>query len=166
MSETRTKGAPAPSSRTDTRSSSETKKPARGAAHEQLDVFVGRWKTQGQSYGPDAPMVGDESYEWLPGEFFLAVRFDRRVGDGEHRGLGVMGYDESRQVHFATMYDNLGFARTSDLRVRGRVWTFDGPWERANYAFSEDGRTITIHWERTFDGANWQPLCDLKATKV
>jgi hypothetical protein len=56
----------------------------RGAAHRRLDVFIGRWHAEGTSYGEgqraDAPRASavpwtsDESYEWLPGGFFVLHR--------------------------------------------------------------------------------------------
>ena len=31
--------------------------------------------------------------------------------------------------------------------------------------FADDGHTMTTHWDRSPDGATWEPLCDMKATR-
>ena len=49
--------------------------PKPGAGHQRLNVFVGTWHTEGQQcegpIGPAANIRAVETYEWLPGEFFL-----------------------------------------------------------------------------------------------
>ncbi len=63
-------------------------------------------------------------------------------------------------------FDNLGFARRYRLAVRGRVWTFAGPWERATISFEPSGDHYTETWEIARDGARWRPLCELEATRA
>ena len=60
------------------------------AAHRRLEVFIGDWHAEGTSYGdgqdaadPRAsgvPWTSDESYEWLPGSFFVLHRWDAQLG--------------------------------------------------------------------------------------
>ncbi len=56
--------------------------PVRGAQHEALGVFLGRWRAEGQSYGGadqsvnhpmrDAePWISTHTGKWHTGEFFL-----------------------------------------------------------------------------------------------
>ena len=58
------------------------------AAHKRLEAFIGTWHAEGTSYGgggqdaadPRAagvPWISDESYEWLPGGFFVLHRWMR-----------------------------------------------------------------------------------------
>jgi hypothetical protein len=143
--------------------------PTRGPAHDRLDVFVGNWQIDGRN-GEGAPgaanarVTGQETYEWLPGRFFLVCRWDRRFADTQHTGIAVISHDESRDAYTAQFFDNLGYARTYDAAVRGRVMTLTGTWERASISVA--GGTMMTHWERTTDGVNWLPLCDLTGTKA
>ena len=143
--------------------------PKRGPAHERLDAFVGNWAIDGRNgegagRAADTRVTGHETYEWLPGRFFLVYRWDRRFGDTQHTGIGVIGYDEPRDAYSAQFFDNLGYARTYDATVRDRVLTLTGAWERAS--ISVGGGIMMTHWERTTDGVNWLPLCDLTGTKA
>jgi hypothetical protein len=141
--------------------------PRRGPRHDELAVFAGRWQAEGQAYGPDeGRMFSDETWEWLPGGFFLVCRFNARVGESAHKGIGYLSWDEARGVHTCRLIDNLGFDRLYDLSANGRVWTFRGERERAIYAFSEDGRSIDIRWEFAEEGGDFRPLCELRATRV
>ena len=149
-------------------SDSETPEPTprHGPEHERLGVFVGTWRTEGETYRPAARLAGQETFEWLPGGFFLVDRFDRRIGDGEHRGLGVMGWDAADGAYFTCLYDNLGFARTYRTTVEDRLWTLTGERERATFRFSDGGTSFAAHWDQSKDGTQWAPLCDFTATKA
>jgi hypothetical protein len=50
--------------------------------------------------------------------------------------------------------------------VHDRTWMFKGAGEQCTVVFSEDGKTITTHWDRTADGVNWLPLCNVISTKI
>jgi hypothetical protein len=139
---------------------------AAGEDQRPLEVFVGTWRVNGQNHDPVAPMTGEDSYEWLPGGFFLVNRWDRRIGNTQHTGLGVMGYDPASGTYRDNAFDNLGYVRMYRLSVAGRVWTFTGPYERATYRFSDAGGTIAVQWERSRDGRHWTPLCDITLTRI
>ena len=61
------------------------KQPKPTAAHRRLEVFIGDWHAEGTSYGDgqdaadprasSVPWTSDESYEWLPGSFFVLPPF-------------------------------------------------------------------------------------------
>lgn len=145
--------------------------PKRGPEHEQLDVFVGKWNVDGENkagapVAANAKVTGEETYEWLPGKFFLMYHWDRRFADNEHTGIGVIGYDASREAYSAHFFDNLGYSRKYEASVRDGVLTLTGKWERATLVVGDNGNTMSIYWERSSDGRNWLPLCDLRATKA
>jgi hypothetical protein len=49
---------------------------------ERLHAIAGRWDTSGYVIGePRIPVVGTDTYEVLPGGFFLSHRVDVTVGD-------------------------------------------------------------------------------------
>jgi hypothetical protein len=150
---------------------SEQQPPARGPEHEQLDRFVGTWSVEGwnRSDAPvaaDTKVTGEESYEWLPGQFFLVYRWDRQFGGSEHTGVGVIGRAESGDGYDAHFFDNLGYARTYEVAVRDGVLTLTGQWERATVTVDDGGDRMSIHWERSSDGRRWVPLCDLTGERA
>jgi len=155
-----------------TRKSSDPHAPrSHGPELEQLEAFVGAWRISGRN-APAAPadsgseVIGEQTYEWLAGRFFLASRWHRRFASGEHVGTGVIGFDPDVGSLVVHQFDNLGFARRYRLAVRGRVWTFAGPWERATISFDPSGDRYTETWEIARDGARWRPLCELEATRA
>jgi hypothetical protein len=141
------------------------------AQHRLLGTFIGRWHVTGQNApstpgGAAATVSGEESYEWLPGSFFVMNRWDRLFSDGnEHVGTGFLG-SRGGAGFFSQSFDNLGYERRYEVTAEGRVWSFTGQFERARYEFSEDGDGFTARWELSRDGKDWQPLCDLRATRI
>jgi Protein of unknown function (DUF1579) len=151
--------------------------PTPSAEHKQLGVWVGKWNTEGQSYAEghsneslqvsSVKMTSVETFEWLLDGFFLVHRWDGRVGNAQFKGMEVIGYDASSQTYCSRFFDNAGNAPTYQVTVRDNVWTYIGELQRATFAFSDDGNTMTTHWDwKKTDSENWLPLCDLKVTKV
>ena len=62
-------------------------------ALKRLDPFVGTWKMEGHLVGSNENnIIGQASYRWLPGGFFLEQRIARarhRLWQCEHPGPGV-----------------------------------------------------------------------------
>jgi hypothetical protein len=62
-----------------------------------LDRLVGTWNTKGEikasPYGPAGKIIGTDTYEWLPGGFFLVHRVDVRMGDQKNESIEIIGYD-------------------------------------------------------------------------
>ncbi len=138
------------------------------AAVRELAVFAGLWHAEGDVHAQGGKAASrwksHERYEWLPGERFMANRWDADVGGHPFQGLAVLGHDEARG-YFAGFFDNGGHAPTYRVAVDGRRWTFTGEAQRATYEFAADGRSMKIHWDvKGRDGA-WQPLCDLRARR-
>ena len=113
-----------------------------------------------------AKVTAVQTYEWMPGGFFLVHREFARFGDVEHKTMTIIGYDPSSQTYPVHFFDNLGYYRVYQARVHDRTWTFTGKYERATIVFGADGNTFKSTWERSSDGSNWLPLCELKGTKA
>lgn len=138
---------------------------SRAPEHALMEMLIGRWRTEGHNApaAPDAPrtpVAGEQTYEWLPGRFFVLGRWSRQFGDSSHVGTSILGEDPERGL-FAHNYDNLGYAREYVVTVRDRVWTLSGRYERARIEFSADGSWFRETWELSKDGTTWQPLCEL-----
>src|ERR1700759_5690996 len=98
---------------------------------QKLEVFVGEWKLKGHSMSgshidTNTVVNGVETYEWMPGKYFLINKWDTQGGIGEHTGMGVICYDEVRKEFTANNYDSMGVARVYHLTLDGRVWRFTG----------------------------------------
>jgi len=144
--------------------------PARGAQHDMLAVFLGRWRAEGKSYGSPRqpeddprsaaePWVSTHTASWHTGEFFLIQDERATTGGKPFDTLSVMGVDAHTGRYFARCFENHGFYRHYHVEADGRVWTFTGATERARVEFSADGQTQTIAWEwRPKD--RWLPLCE------
>lgn len=144
--------------------------PVRGAQHEALGVFLGRWRAEGKSYGGTKqsvdfpkrnaePWISTHTGAWHTGAFFLIQDERAATGANPFDTLSLMGVDAKTGRYFARSIENHGFYRDYALAVDGRTWTLTGDRERARIEFSADGNTQSIAWEwRPEDG--WLPLCD------
>lgn len=153
------------------------KPPQRSAAHRQLDAFAGTWRARGQSFGsleqnPEDPRAspelwtGEETYEWLPGGFFMLHRWDANIGTHPFKGTEIIGYDEARGRFFTRMFDNAGNHPEYIATVSGNLWTFEEPATRAVVSLSNDGNRMEIRWEWLYGEDTWLPLCDRTANRV
>jgi hypothetical protein len=141
--------------------------------HEALAVFLGDWHAEGTSYGGEAqspsnphagatPWRSHHTARWHSGEYFVVQ--DERA-NGPFDTLSLMGWDAEDERYFVRSVENHGFARDYTLTAEGRIWTLTGEQERAQYTFSEDGRTQEISWEWK-PADNWLPLCDRTAVRI
>jgi Protein of unknown function (DUF1579) len=140
-----------------------------------LNVFVGQWQTEGLSYGSgqarenpyDSPVrwSGAETYEWLPGGFFLVHHFEAQIGDAVYNAAEIIGYDASSQTYPVRAFGNYGSIHSSMLSVCDGAWTLSTPGIRGTFVFSDDGNTITNHLD-WLSGEGCLHLADLKLTKV
>ena len=144
----------------------------------RLEAFVGRWRKVGRAldspFGPAARVTADETYEWLPGGFFLIHRLDGRLGDGEIACLETIGYDTSSgryPVH--SFYDN-GTSNVWQASERGGTWTLTGDWKleggsfpvRCTTVFDRSGDAMTGKWEYSRDGSAWTLFWDTTLTRA
>ncbi len=149
--------------------------PHRADAHRRLDVFVGAWHTEGTSFAdgqmPEDPRASgvlwtsDETYEWLPGGFFLLHRWDALAGSRVFQGTEVLGHDDAIGGYFTRFFDNAGFHPEYTAAVDGDVWTFTEPSTRATVTIQDDGQHIDHRWEWRVAGGDWLPLCERVATR-
>jgi hypothetical protein len=104
-------------------------KPARSAKHDALEVFLGDWKAEGQSYGgPDQDpedargratrWTSTHTARWHTGRFFL-IQDERAHVDGPFDTLTIMGWDEAKGRYFARSFENHGYYR--HYEVTGEV---------------------------------------------
>ena len=150
--------------------------PKRSAEHERLGVFLGSWHAEGDSFaagqtkenprGLVEKWVSDETFEWLPGQFFMLQRWDAMTGANAFKGLAIVSFDEKAGTYTTRSYENHGFIRDYITSVDGDVWSFAGDTERARVEFTDGCKTQKIAWEWRKPGEAWLPLCDRVARRV
>ncbi len=150
--------------------------PEPSVAHRRLDVFVGTWHAEGESYAEDqradeprasaVPWTSEESYEWLPGRFFLLHRWDAMAGQRPFKGTEIIGYDEAQGGYFTRFFDNAGNHPEYRASVDKNVWTFTEPATRATVTISDNRDSMRFNWEWRIGGSDWIPLCDRVARRI
>jgi hypothetical protein len=144
--------------------------------HRHLQVFLGKWHAEGTSYavgqtklnprGATEKWLSDETFELLPGRFFLMQRWDGTTGPNAFQGTAIIHWDDPLQHYMTRSYENHGFIRDYITLVDGNTWTFTGDTERARIEFTNSGQTQKIAWEWRQPGEEWLPLCDREAKRV
>ncbi|AWP27576.1 DUF1579 family protein [Paenibacillus sp. Cedars] len=139
-------------------------------AMERLNVFVGKWNTEGvikaSPSGAADVLKAVDTYEWLPGGYFLIHHVDGYMGKDKVKAIEIIGYDASSQNYTTHSYDNQGNFNAYQANLLDRDWKIWGESERFTGMFSEDSNTLTGSWELSSDGTNWVPWMDIKLTKV
>jgi hypothetical protein len=142
-----------------------------GPEHKRLEGFLGHWRVEGHN-APAAPtaaatkVLGEETYDWMPGGFFLIGRWVHRFDSSLHEGISFIGHDPETRAFTADNFDNLGYHRAYRLTELGGVWQFSGAFERASWRFDDDRNGFTVNWEMSKDGKTWAPLCELRGTRL
>lgn len=146
-----------------------------GPEEQRLNVFVGKWRTEGETTGGEGPVIplrSSDEYEWLPGNFFVFHRWDGTAGETEVHGIEIMGYDANSGAYRTQFFDNDGNSGSEQLSVRDRTWTWVGrrvmgsDWHRCTAVVSDDGNSIRATHERSNDGTSWMPWMDVTLRRV
>lgn len=162
------------------RSPANAQAPKADPARAGLDVYVGTWEFDWElkpsMWGPGGKMTGTESYEWLPGGFFLQMQRDARGSGGSaaptgtFRSIIVFGYDRAAEAYTAqwfTLSDG-GFG-SATVKAEGgrRLWSGAGQMgdgtpfhERCTRMVASDGASMTITCEVSSDGLMWSPALE------
>ena len=150
--------------------------PEPSAEHRLLEAFIGKWRTEGTSYadGQQAkdPLASgvvwtsEESYEWLPGGFFVLHRWEAMAGEQVFKGAEILGYDKAQGGYFTRFFDNAGNHPEYRVQLKGNAWTFAESTSRATVTVSHDGNSMDFNWEWRNDGSDWLPLCHRIATRI
>jgi Protein of unknown function (DUF1579) len=141
-----------------------------GPEVKRLEVFIGRWITEGyivdEDGNPGAKIVASDVYQWAPGNFFVIHPAYGRVGDVGVGGVEIIRFEHATGRYLAQFLDSQGNANTSDLTSDGENWTWQGETTRCTGEFSVDGRTLTAHHERRTENGSWVPSMEVVLTKV
>jgi Protein of unknown function (DUF1579) len=140
--------------------------------HERLEALVGRWRTQGRTRetaeAPAARIEAVDTYEWLPGRHALLHAVDAQVGEEKVEGAEIIGWDPARGAYITQYFGSDGPSAYEASLVEEDgvlVWSMSSKSDRFTGTFSQDGETITGHWEQLDDDGNWRPWMEITLTK-
>jgi hypothetical protein len=143
---------------------------ARAPELERLEVFIGRWITDGQTMAsPEADatqIVASDVYQWLPGGHFVMHPAYGRMGSVEVGGLEVIGYDSATGNYRTQFFDSQGNIITETLSYRDGTWTWQGEHARCTGVFTEAGKVLTARHEHSDDGIHWAPSMTVTLRKI
>lgn len=138
--------------------------------YQELQKFVGLWNTVGvipaTSESPEIKVLGTDSYEWLPGGFFLLHKVNVLVGDDRNETFEVIGYDKQAKHFTLQHYDNKGGSGKMIGKVNDGVWTFLGDTLRFKGGFKNEGKEFSGVWEQSDDGSHWAHFMNITLKKV
>jgi Protein of unknown function (DUF1579) len=149
----------------------------------RLHTIAGRWQTSGHVIDePEIPVAGTDTYEVLPGGYFLVHHVDVTVGEHPVRAIEIIGEPDAVSDGFlARSFDSDGNAELMRVTIDDNgVFRFTGGGEVASAAqqsaaptarvrsaltIAEDGDSMTALWERSADGTNWQRWMEISFTR-
>jgi len=140
-----------------------------GVEYMNLNRFAGRWKTVGRIFQteltPEIKINGTDTYEWLPGNFFLLHIADVLVGDEKNYTLEIIGFDKLLAQYTMQYYDNYGDSGFMVAAVDKDTWTFVGGSLRFKGGFSNNDLEFSGIWEQSADGDEWEEFMEIKLSK-
>lgn len=147
--------------------------PQRGPQHHELGAFQGRWKMTGEycptvAGQPRRKATGIETYEWLPGEYFLVNRWTRKIGSDEEpdNGVGWIGFDPKLDSYVAHAAASSGLQRLYQIEVENGQLIVLGKTERATVVLNDDHTEMIVRWENREKDGDWKLLCHLEGLKL
>lgn len=104
-------------------------RPARPAALDRLDAFVGSWSSEGTAeiIGMDEPVnvSGTSKTEWQGDKWYLVETSEFRMGDMEPaKAMSIWAYDDNRNRFRVHMVENMGSIGSGVMKYdeRKNVW--------------------------------------------
>jgi hypothetical protein len=130
----------------------------RRVEYEQLNRFTGVWTTTGKIPASDTSseilISGTDSYEWLPGDFFLLHKADVFMGDDKIETFEIIGFDDQQNHYTMQYYNNKGNSGFMTAVCREGVWTFQEEHLRFTGGFKNHDKEFSGIWEQSPDGKN------------
>lgn len=109
-----------------------------GAAHKALEPLVGEWNAEVKMWmdpaAPPSVTKGTAKSTWVLGGRFVQQEFNGEFMGKPFRGIGLTGYDNTKQTYNNVWVDDISTAMfTSEGRAEkgGRVITFEGTYDCA-----------------------------------
>lgn len=142
-----------------------------GPEQQRLEPFIGKWNTEGtikvDSTGPGVRFHGVDTYEWVPGGYFVLHRWDAHMPDGRTQGIEIIGYDAVLGTYTVQSFDSAGNTDVMSAWLADDTWTFEGKSLRFRGGFRDGGKTLAGVWDKRSDERlAWEHSMDVKLSKV
>jgi hypothetical protein len=151
----------------------------RHAALGRLDAFVGEWELNATFQGQPFEGRGRTTFAWQDGGSFLVQHADvepapntpgELVANLPFPVVTIMGLDDATERYILLYADARNVFRIYEMSLSDGIWKLwrDAPgfFQRFTGTFSDNGKTITGHWELSSDGTNFEPDIEMTYTKV
>jgi hypothetical protein len=142
-------------------------------ALQDLEILVGDWKMElaNASFLPSSSetMTGHASFEWLEqGAFLVMYMGSQPMGTPD--AIWLINRDASTPNYVVLYYDNRKVSRVYEMSFLDGTWKM---WrnspdfsQRFEGKVSDDGNTITAHWEKSSNGSIWENDFNITYRKV
>ena len=142
-------------------------------ALQDLEILVGDWKMElsNASFLPHSSdtVTGHVSIKWLEESAFLVMYMGSQPL-GTPDAIWLIGRDESTPNYVVLYHDNRKVSRVYEMSFSDGTWKM---WrnspdfsQRFEGKLSEDGNTITAHWQNSSDGSTWEHDFDVTYAKL
>lgn len=114
----------------------------------RFEALIGTWDMTGRTLDADTDNItGWNTFEWLPGEFFIKS-FGEIDFNGAHiYSLEMIGYDLESDTFTSSVYSNMdGNVLPYAWDVQGNVVTHSDSTSKYTGILSEDGNTLSGGW--------------------
>ena len=118
----------------------------------EFERFIGTWEMKGKTLDSDADgynVTATATFEYLPGEFFVAQRFKADFDGRPIESLEIIGYDPETDTFPSTVFANMA-ARPLAYR-----WDLDG--DDVTITTDELGATFHGKWSGDELSGGWRP---------
>ena len=140
----------------------------RQIALNRLNSFVGQWKTEGKilprDSRPEIKVSGTDTYEWLPGNFFLLHKVSVSIGDERNETTEIIGFDQQSGNFTMQHYDNKGNSGFMTATCDEDRWIFTGDSLKFTGGFHKGEHAFSGTWEQLTDG-KWSHFMEIHLIK-
>jgi hypothetical protein len=114
----------------------------------RLDVLIGTWDMTGRTLDSEVDNItGWNTFEWLPGGFFLKSTGEINFKGELIQSLEIIGYDPSSQTFPSHVYSNMdGSVLPYHWNVEGNIVTHSDESSKYTGTLSKDGNTLSGGW--------------------
>ncbi|HEY7357032.1 MAG TPA: hypothetical protein VH590_11220 [Ktedonobacterales bacterium] len=145
----------------------ETNADTHNPALKSLEFLAGEWEMELSNApflpSPSDTVKGQVFFEWVEQGAFLCMRMGGNA-------TWLISRDDSRPGYSVFYYDARSVSRIYEMSFSEQVWKMwrnaPGFSQRYEGIVSQDGKTITAHWEKSSDGLQWEHDFDVTYTKV
>ena len=122
--------------------------PQPNPALKALEVLIGTWNLKGRTLDSDKNNItGWNTFEWLPGGFFLKSTGEINFKGVLIQSLEIIGYDPESGTFPSNVYSNVdGKVLPYEWNVEGNTVTHSDKTSTYKGTISEDGQTLSGGW--------------------